>query len=285
MNDLLPELKQRFGFDSFRPGQEEVVCDILRGRDLLAIMPTGGGKSLCFQLPALLRPGVCIVISPLIALMQDQVRLLQDNGIEATFINSSLERSEVSRRLARLERGELKLLYVAPERLLQAEFESEVLPRLHASHGISSLVVDEAHCVSDWGHDFRPEYRQLHRLRTRFADVPIAAFTATATERVRQDIVQQLALREPRIHVASFNRPNLYYAVRPKTRATYPELLELARARRRRGHRLLPVAQARRRARRATARRRHPGAAVSRRPRRETRVATTRKRSFATTRR
>src|SRR5688500_7696155 len=136
--DLAAVLKQRFGFDSFRPGQQEVVRDILGGHDLLAIMPTGGGKSLCFQLPALLRPGVCIVISPLIALMQDQVRLLQDNGIEATFINSSLERPEMSRRLARLARGELKLLYVAPERLLQAEFESEVLPRLHATHGISA---------------------------------------------------------------------------------------------------------------------------------------------------
>ncbi|HKQ14117.1 MAG TPA: DNA helicase RecQ [Steroidobacteraceae bacterium] len=230
MNDaLLPELKQRFGFDSFRPGQEAIVHDILGNRDVLAIMPTGGGKSLCFQLPALLRPGVCIVVSPLIALMQDQVRLLQDNGIEATFINSSLDRTEISRRFARLERGDLKLLYVAPERLLQAEFESEVLPRLHAAHGISALVVDEAHCVSEWGHDFRPEYRQLHRLRTRFPDIPTAAFTATATERVRQDIVRQLALRDPCIHVASFNRPNLYYAVRPKTKATYTEMLGLAR--------------------------------------------------------
>ncbi len=226
---LAGELKQRFGFDSFRPGQEPVVRDILRGRDVLAIMPTGGGKSLCFQLPALLRPGVCIVVSPLIALMQDQVRLLQDNGIEATFINSSLDRAEVARRFAKLERGELKLLYVAPERLLQSEFEGDVLPRLQATHGISSLVIDEAHCVSDWGHDFRPEYRQIHRLRTRFADVPIAAFTATATERVRQDIVQQLALRQPCIHVASFNRPNLYYAVRPKAKATYTEVLGLAR--------------------------------------------------------
>src|SRR6187402_1821325 len=240
MNDALPaelsptalaaELKQRFGFDSFRPGQQEVVGDILDGRDVLAIMPTGGGKSLCFQLPALLRPGVCIVISPLIALMQDQVRLLQDNGIEATFINSSLERAEMSRRLARLDRGELQLLYVAPERLLQAEFEGDVLPRLQVTHGINSLVVDEAHCVSDWGHDFRPEYRQLHRLRARCPGVPIAAFTATATERVRQDIVQQLALREPRIHVASFNRPNLYYAVRPKAKTTYEEVREHARA-------------------------------------------------------
>jgi ATP-dependent DNA helicase RecQ len=230
MNDaLLPELKQRFGFDSFRPGQEAIVHDILGSRDVLAIMPTGGGKSLCFQLPALLRPGVCIVVSPLIALMQDQVRLLQDNGIEATFINSSLDRTEIARRFARLERGDLKLLYVAPERLLQAEFESEVLPRLHAAHGISALVVDEAHCVSEWGHDFRPEYRQLHRLRTRFPDIPTAAFTATATERVRQDIVRQLALRDPCIHVASFNRPNLYYAVRPKTKATYTEMLGLAR--------------------------------------------------------
>jgi ATP-dependent DNA helicase RecQ len=226
---LAAELKQRFGFDSFRPGQQEIVRDILQDRDVLAIMPTGGGKSLCFQLPALLRRGVCIVISPLIALMQDQVRLLQDNGIDATFINSSLERAEVSRRLARLDRGELKLLYVAPERLLQAGFEGDVLPRLQATHGITSLVVDEAHCVSDWGHDFRPEYRQLHRLRAQFPAVPIAAFTATATERVRQDIVQQLALREPCIHVASFNRPNLYYAVRPKTRTTYEEVLELAR--------------------------------------------------------
>jgi ATP-dependent DNA helicase RecQ len=226
---LAAALKKRFGFDSFRHGQQEVVRDILRGEDVLAIMPTGGGKSLCFQLPALLRPGVCVVVSPLIALMQDQVRLLQDNGVQATFINSSLERREMLRRLADLERGDVKLLYVAPERLLQAEFQGEVLPKLHAAHGISSLVIDEAHCVSDWGHDFRPEYRQIHQLRTRFPDVPIAAFTATATERVRADIVQQLGLREPRIHVASFNRPNLYYAVRPKTKTTYPELLGLAR--------------------------------------------------------
>jgi ATP-dependent DNA helicase RecQ len=180
-------------------------------------------------LPALLRPGVCLVISPLIALMQDQVRLLEDNGIDATFINSSLERAEMARRMARVERGEIKLLYVAPERLLQPEFLNEFLPRLHAKHGISSLVVDEAHCVSDWGHDFRPEYRQLGRLRTLFPQLPVAAFTATATERVRQDIIQQLALRDPGVHLSSFNRANLYYAVRPKTRATYTELLEQAR--------------------------------------------------------
>jgi ATP-dependent DNA helicase RecQ len=231
MNDvaLAAALKQRFGFDSFRPGQQEIISDILAGRDVLAIMPTGGGKSLCFQLPALLRPGVCLVVSPLIALMQDQVRQLEDNGIEATFINSSLERPETARRLARLERGAIELLYVAPERLLQPEFLGEVLPRVHANHGLSSLVIDEAHCVSDWGHDFRPEYRQLGRVRELFPDLPVAAFTATATERVRHDIVRQLGLRQPRLHLASFNRANLYYGVRPKSKATYTELVELAR--------------------------------------------------------
>jgi ATP-dependent DNA helicase RecQ len=195
----------------------------------LAIMPTGGGKSLCFQLPALLQPGVCLVISPLIALMQDQVRLLLDNGIAATFINSSLDSATMSQRTAAVLRGEYKLLYLAPERLLQGEFMNGVLPRLQAAQGISALVIDEAHCVSEWGHDFRPEYRQLARLRQQYPTLPIHAFTATATERVQLDIVQQLALRQPQIHVASFNRPNLYYAVRPKSKRSYDELLQRAR--------------------------------------------------------
>jgi ATP-dependent DNA helicase RecQ len=227
--DLAFELKRSFGFDSFRAGQEAVVRDALAARDVLAVMPTGGGKSLCFQLPAVLQRGVMLVVSPLIALMQDQVRLLTQNGIAATFINSSLPSAEVAGRLKGMQRGEFKLVYVAPERLLQGEFINHVLPTLQASQGISAFVVDEAHCVSEWGHDFRPEYRQLATLRQRFAGVPVWAFTATATERVRHDIVQQLALREPAIHVASFNRSNLFYAVRPKDARTYDELLTRAR--------------------------------------------------------
>ena len=226
---LAAALRRWFGFDCFRPGQEAVVRDALARRDVLAIMPTGGGKSLCFQLPAVIGSGVTLVISPLIALMQDQVRLLQDNGIAATFINSSLAQGELANRVAALLRGEYKLLYLAPERVLHPEFLSGVLPRLVQQPGIAAIVVDEAHCVSEWGHDFRPEYRQLATLRQRHPDIPVLAFTATATQRVREDIVQQLALRTPAIHVASFNRQNLFYEVRPKNKRTYDELLARAR--------------------------------------------------------
>ena len=222
-------LKRWFGYEHFRPGQEAVVRDALAGRDLLAVMPTGGGKSLCFQLPALLRPGVMIVVSPLIALMQDQVRLLRDYGIAATFLNSSLDGAEAANRIRGLLAGEFKLLYVAPERLMTAEFLDGLLPRLIEGPGLSGFTIDEAHCVSEWGHDFRPEYRQLGRLRERFADVPCFAFTATATARVREDILRQLELHEPQVHLASFNRPNLYYAVRPKSGRSYAELLAIAR--------------------------------------------------------
>ena len=223
------ELRRWFGFEDFRPGQEAVVRDALAGRDLLAIMPTGGGKSLCFQLPAVLGSSVTLVVSPLIALMQDQVRLLEDNGIAATFINSSLPHGEVAQRIAAMLRGEYRLVYLAPERLLQPEFLTRTLPQLAATAGIRAFVVDEAHCVSEWGHDFRPEYRQLSVLRKQHPTVPVLAFTATATVRVRQDIVQQLALRNPAIHVASFNRKNLFYEVRPKDKHTYAELLTRAR--------------------------------------------------------
>jgi ATP-dependent DNA helicase RecQ len=226
---LAAELKLHFGFDSFRPGQEAVVRDALAAHDVLAVMPTGGGKSLCFQLPAILRSGVTIVVSPLIALMQDQVRLLSQNGITATYINSSLAGAEVSARLTGMQRGEYKLVYVAPERLLQGEFIGRILPKLAESAGIDAFVIDEAHCVSEWGHDFRPEYRQLATVRERFATTPVWAFTATATERVRADIVQQLALRQPRVHVASFNRPNLFYSVRAKDSRTYAEILARAK--------------------------------------------------------
>jgi ATP-dependent DNA helicase RecQ len=229
MAELQAELKRIFGFDEFRAGQEAVVRDALAGRDLLALMPTGGGKSLCFQLPAMLRPGVTLVVSPLIALMQDQVRLLRDNDIPASYINSSLEPLEMSRRTAALLRGDYKLFYLAPERLLLPEFLEGPLRAVSQGPGISAFVIDEAHCVSEWGHDFRREYRQLSALRRRHPQIPMLAFTATATPRVRTDIVAQLALRDPALHVSSFNRPNLFYQVRAKTKQTYPELLAQAR--------------------------------------------------------
>jgi len=227
--NLQSALKRSFGFDAFRPGQEAVVRDILAGRDVLALMPTGGGKSLCYQLPALLQPGISLVVSPLIALMEDQVRQLQDNGIAATFINSSIEGAQIARRLAGLTRGDYKLVYLAPERLVQGEFLGGTLSRLAAGPGINAFVIDEAHCVSEWGHDFRPEYRQLSQLRRRHPTVPILAFTATATPRVREDIVGQLTLRDAAVHLSSFNRPNLFYRVQPKTKRSYDDLLAEAR--------------------------------------------------------
>jgi ATP-dependent DNA helicase RecQ len=227
--ELIAALKRFFGFDEFRAGQEAVVRDALARRDVLALMPTGGGKSLCFQLPALLQPGVTLVVSPLIALMQDQVRLLEDNDIAASFVNSSLEPHEIARRTAALLRGDYKLLYLAPERLLLSAFLEGPLRALSSGLGINAFVIDEAHCVSEWGHDFRPEYRQLSLLRRRYPAIPMLAFTATATPRVRTDIVAQLALRDPAIHVASFNRPNLFYRVVPKSKQTYDTLLAQAR--------------------------------------------------------
>jgi ATP-dependent DNA helicase RecQ len=230
MVDLAHSLHRIFGFTAFRPGQEAVVRDALAGRDLLALMPTGGGKSLCFQLPALLQSGVTLVVSPLIALMQDQVRLLEDNGIAATFINSSLSYSEVQQRVAGMLGGAYKLVYLAPERLLMADFLSGPLEQLAAKPGISAFVIDEAHCVSEWGHDFRPEYRQLSALRRRHPRIPMLAFTATATPRVRTDIIAQLALHDPAVHLSSFNRANLFYEVRRKSAGAYAELLQVAKA-------------------------------------------------------
>ncbi len=227
--DLTHALKRAFGFDAFRPGQEAVVRDVLAGRDVMALMPTGGGKSLCYQLPAMQQPGVSVVVSPLIALMQDQVRQLDDNGIPATFINSSLEFAEIARRIDGLLGGAYKLVYVAPERLMLPDF-LERLRALHARGALNAFVIDEAHCVSEWGHDFRPEYRQLATLRRRYPQVPVIAFTATATPRVRADIIAQLALRDPAVHLTSFNRPNLFYRVRPKDKGSYAEVLAQARA-------------------------------------------------------
>jgi ATP-dependent DNA helicase RecQ len=217
-------LKHYFGYDEFRSGQKEIISTALANKDLLVIMPTGGGKSLCFQLPALLKTGITIVVSPLIALMQDQVQQLADNGIAATFLNSSITTEERRDRAAAIYEGKIDLLYVAPERLNQ-EFISNFLIELHRDIGIAGFAIDEAHCVSEWGHDFRPDYRKLSQLREYFPKVPFLALTATATDRVRQDIIKQLDLREPDVHVASFNRPNLYYEVRRKSTNPYRELL------------------------------------------------------------
>lgn len=218
MNYSLPlqqALKQYFGYDRFRAGQQEIIDAILAQRDVLVIMPTGGGKSLCFQLPALLQTGITLVVSPLIALMQDQVTALDKNGIPATFLNSTLGSAEKMKRTSDLLDGKVKLLYVAPETLFGENFLA-FLDRIDQQVGISAFAIDEAHCVSEWGHDFRPEYRQLSQLRQRYPQVPMMGLTATATERVRQDILQQLQLKQPLVHIASFNRTNLYYEVIPK---------------------------------------------------------------------
>ncbi|MCY7285877.1 MAG: ATP-dependent DNA helicase, partial [Cyanobacteria bacterium CAN_BIN43] len=225
-NSLEQSLKHFFGYDRFRLGQKEIIEAALENQDLLVIMPTGGGKSMCFQLPALLKPGLMIVVSPLIALMQDQVQALQDNGISATFLNSTVTSLEVRQRASDILSGKTKLLYVAPERLFAEQF-LEFLDQVKEKVGISTFAIDEAHCVSEWGHDFRPEYRQLKEIRRRYPDVPVMALTATATERVRLDIHNQLALRSPLVHVSSFNRQNLYYEVRPKQKRSYEDLRQI----------------------------------------------------------
>ena len=225
IDSLEKALKYHFGYDQFRPNQRQIIEAALNNQDLLVIMPTGGGKSLCFQLPALIKKGVTVVVSPLIALMQDQVTALADNGIGATFLNSTLNAKQVRDRESLILQGKIKLLYVAPERLLSPSF-LDFLAVIDNYLGLACLAVDEAHCVSDWGHDFRPEYRQIKQVRQRFPSVPILALTATATQQVREDIIQQLGLRDTSIHIASFNRPNLYYEVQPKTSKSYQQLYQ-----------------------------------------------------------
>ena len=205
-------LREVFGFDAFRPHQAEVIEALLAGRDAFVLMPTGGGKSLCFQVPALLLRGTTIVVSPLIALMKDQVDALVQNGVAAACYNSSLGGDEARRVLARLHAGELDLLYVAPERLLQPEF-LERLASLEPHAAAALFAIDEAHCVSEWGHDFRPEYAQLAVLAERFPGVPRVALTATADAQTRGDIARVLRLHEPLVVVAGFDRPNIRYTV------------------------------------------------------------------------
>ncbi len=229
MSSNAPELnallKRFFGFEAFRPLQEQIVRDSLAGRDVLALLPTGGGKSLCFQLRALAGAGLTVVVSPLIALMKDQVDGLQASGVPATYLASSLDAEQARGRFRELMRGSYRLLYVAPERLMLPG----TLGALEEL-GAGLFAIDEAHCISEWGHDFRPEYRQLALLRERFPQTPMMALTATATERVRGDIVEQLRLRDPACYLASFNRPNLVYRVLPK-RKPHQQLLAFARER------------------------------------------------------
>ncbi|MDE2940555.1 MAG: DNA helicase RecQ [Chloroflexota bacterium] len=204
-------LKTHFGYDSFLPLQEEIISHVLAGRDGLVLMPTGGGKSLCYQLPAMCLPGMALVVSPLIALMKDQVDALNANGVAARFINSSLTASEIELAQAQASRGTIKILYVAPERLAVPGFR-----RFLQGIDLSLIAVDEAHCISEWGHEFRPDYRNLRQLRGDFPRVPVIALTATATARVRDDIVEQLGLQRGRIFLSSFDRANLTYSVETK---------------------------------------------------------------------
>ena len=202
-----------FGYNQFRDGQEKVINELISGRDALVVMPTGGGKSLCFQIPALVREGICIVVSPLISLMKDQVDTLQACGVPAAYLNSSLSYQDQNNIVNALHRGELKLLYVAPERLLRPDFIARLqhLP-------INLFAIDEAHCISSWGHDFRPEYAQLGHLKEHFPQVPLAALTATADHATQQDILQRLNLQDPLIEVRSFDRPNIEYLLIEKYR-------------------------------------------------------------------
>src|SRR6478736_7405590 len=196
---LHAKLKENFGFEKFRPNQEDIINSILSGQDTLAIMPTGGGKSICFQLPALVLPGITIVISPLIALMKDQVDSLKANGIPACYINSSQSSDEQQSHIQNLKDGKVKLIYVAPESL-------SYLENAFSQITISLIAIDEAHCISSWGHDFRPAYTNLWYLKNRFPSTPILALTATADKATRTDICDQLNLNNPVVFVASFDR-------------------------------------------------------------------------------
>ena len=214
INRAVEVLQNTFGFNQYRPPQEEVVNTLLEGQDALVIMPTGGGKSLCYQLPAIVRPGVGVVISPLIALMQDQVDALSQAGVRSSYINSSLSFDEMRLVEQALMAGELDLLYIAPERLIQAR-TLDLLSQIP----IALFAIDEAHCVSQWGHDFRKDYLSLSLLHERFPAVPRIALTATADAQTREEISARLALQNARQFVSSFDRPNIQYRITLKENA------------------------------------------------------------------
>lgn len=208
MDAALTALRRVFGYESFRPPQDRIIEAVLAGRDCFVLMPTGGGKSICYQIPALVKPGTAIVVSPLISLMKDQVDALRQNGARAAFYNSSLSDADGRRVLSDLMAGELDLLYVAPERLMSAEFQRRL-----TEVPLACFAIDEAHCVSQWGHDFRPEYVQLGTLRPKFPGVPFIALTATADRQTREDILLRLRLQYPEVFVSGFDRPNIRYTV------------------------------------------------------------------------
>ena len=222
-SDLAEALRRYWGYHEFRPKQENVIRSLLAAHDTCVVMPTGGGKSLCYQLPAVISGKTVVVVSPLIALMQDQAAQLAQMGIPAAAINSFQNSSERRQVMEKAARGDYRLLYLSPERLA-AENTFDWLARVP----VSFFAVDEAHCISQWGHEFRPEYRQLARLRERFPKRPIAAFTASATRQVRHDILKQLQMRDPHLYIASFHRENLRYVVHQCEARTQMELLSRA---------------------------------------------------------
>jgi ATP-dependent DNA helicase RecQ len=218
-------LQRVFGYDSFRPPQDRIIETVLQGQDVFVLMPTGGGKSICFQVPALIKDGTAIIVSPLISLMQDQVQALRANGVSAAFLNSSLSTKEASEVQQMLRDGQLKLLYVAPERAMMPEFL-----RTLSEIQVSLVAIDEAHCVSQWGHDFRPEYVRLGELRNRFPSIPFMALTATADKQTREDILLRLQLKNATCFVAGFDRPNIRYLIRQKNNPK-DQLVEYVRPR------------------------------------------------------
>ncbi len=217
-------LKHHFGFTAFRPHQKEIVEAVLQGRDVFAALPTGGGKSLCYQLPAVMHSGLTLVVSPLISLMKDQVDGAREEGISAALLNSTLSADEAKSTWRALSAGSIRLLYASPERLSIPAFRSAL-----SRFGLGLIAVDEAHCISEWGHEFRPDYRSLGLLRAEFPDVPIAAFTATATPQVQEDIVRLLALKTPYIVRASFDRPEIFYRVRAREGDGDAQVLQFVR--------------------------------------------------------